>query len=32
MHADEYTKVFMNKTKELGLYIEKSNVIIKGTL
>ena len=32
MHADEHTKVFMNKTEELGLYIEKYKVIIKGTL
>ena len=32
MHADEHTKVFMNKTEKLGLYIQKSMVIIKGKL
>ena len=32
MHADEYTKVFMNKIEELGLDIQKSKVIIKGKL
>ena len=33
MHADEHTKLFMNKIQELGLYIQKSKVqIIKGKL
>ena len=32
MHTDEHTKVFMNKIQELGLYIQKSKVIIKGKL
>ena len=32
MHADEHTKVFMNKIEELGLDIQKSKVIIKGKL
>ena len=30
MHADEDTKVSMNKIEELGLYLQKSKVIIKG--
>ena len=32
MHADEHTKLFMNKIQELGLYIQKSKIIIKGKL
>ena len=32
MYADEHTKVFMNKIKELGLYIQQYKVIIKGKL
>ena len=32
MHADEHTKVFMNKIEEPGLYIQISHVIIKGKL
>ena len=30
MHADEHTKVFINKIENLGLYIQKSKLIIKG--
>ena len=30
MHPDEHTKVFLNKIEELGLYIQKAKVIIKG--
>ena len=29
IYADEHTKVFMNNIKKLGLYIQKSRVIIK---
>ena len=32
MHADKHTKVFMSKIEELGLYIQKSKVIVKGKL
>ena len=32
IHADEHTKVFMNKIEELGLFIQKSMVIIEGKL
>ena len=31
-HADEHTKVFMNKIYKLGLYIRKSKLIIKDKL
>ena len=30
VHADEHMKVFLNKIEELGLYIQKSKVIIRG--
>ena len=30
VHADEHTKVFLNKIEELGLYIQKSKVVIRG--
>ena len=30
VHPDEHTKVFINKIEELGLYIQKSKVIIRG--
>ena len=32
MHADEHTKVFINKIEKLGLCIQKFWVIIKGKL
>ena len=32
IHADEQIKVSMNKIQELGLYIQKSKVFIKGKL
>ena len=32
MYTDEHTKVFINNKKKLGLYIQKSMVIIKGKL
>ena len=32
MYTDEHTKVFINNQKKLGLYIQKSMVIIKGKL
>ena len=32
MHADEHTVVLINKIEELGPYIQKSKVIIKGKL
>ena len=32
LHADEHTKVLMNKIEELGLYIQKSKVITQGKL
>ena len=32
LHADEQTKVFMNNIEELGCYIQKSTVIIKGNV
>ena len=32
VHADEHTKVFMNKIEKLGLCIQKFKVIIKGKL
>ena len=30
--SDEHTQVFMNEIEELGLYIQKSKLIIKGKL
>ena len=32
LYADEHTVVLINKIEELGLHIQKSEVIIKGRL
>ena len=32
IHPDDHTKLFVNKIEKLGLYIEKSKVILKSKL